>query len=160
MTGMRVSLLLALVSLSLAACMPYFPDRPRGEAYPRNDSTGSGSGPFWAGGEPLRFGYHPPGQELGVDEVREGLQRWLARSGNPRLMVGKVFEKDALTITANVVTLDGSLVHTLDFDRRTGTASQLEGGSGSRAENPPRTAWWGGPGNRGGGWGWYPFCAY
>ncbi len=45
---------------------------------------------------------------------------WLTWRGNERLKVGEVKEKDADTITAEIVTKDNSLVERFIFDRHTG----------------------------------------
>jgi len=57
---------------------------------------------------------------LTVDDVKGNLERWLAWQGNARLKIGSVSEKDQATITAEIVTLDNSLVQKFDVDRRTG----------------------------------------
>ena len=139
--------LVLLASLPLAACMPYYPQPPRSDAYAQNGASVPGGAPFWAGAGPLWFGYHPPGRELTVDEVREGLQHWIAHGGNARLKAGKIAEKDGLTITAEVVTVDDSLVHKLDIDRRTGTVLQMDGGGVWRPWGPSVGAWRGGRGD-------------
>jgi hypothetical protein len=46
------------------------------------------------------------------------LERYLKQQSNPRLKVGEVKEKD--TITAEIVTADGSLVQRFKIDRHTG----------------------------------------
>ena len=48
------------------------------------------------------------------------MERWLAREDNPRLKLGDVKEKDADSITADVVTKDNSLVDRFIVDRHTG----------------------------------------
>ena len=48
------------------------------------------------------------------------MERWLAWQGNQRLKLGDVKEKDADTITADVVTKDNSLVQRFVVDRHTG----------------------------------------
>jgi hypothetical protein len=57
---------------------------------------------------------------LSVDDVKSRMERWLTWRGNARLKVGEVKEKDADTITADIVTKDNSLVERLIFDRHTG----------------------------------------
>ena len=63
---------------------------------------------------------------LTTDDVKSRVERWLVRQGNPRLVVGEVKEKDADTITADVVTKDNSLVQRFIVDRRTGNYRQSE----------------------------------
>jgi hypothetical protein len=69
------------------------------------------------------YGYHGPSANQGnlnlsVDDVKTYLQRTIR---NPNLKVGDVKEKDADTITADVVTKEGnSLVQRFDFNRHSG----------------------------------------
>jgi hypothetical protein len=83
-------------------------------------------------------GYGPPGNgqaydrradaqsnlNLSVDDVKSRAERWLAFRGNARLKVGEVKEKDADTITADIVTKDNSLVQRFIIDRHTGAFRQ------------------------------------
>lgn len=64
---------------------------------------------------------------LTTDDVKSRVERWLARQGNPRLQLGEVKEKDADTITADVVTKDNSLVQRFIVDRHTGFIRQDDG---------------------------------
>jgi hypothetical protein len=48
------------------------------------------------------------------------MERWLALRDNPRLKLGDVKEKDADSITADIVTKDNSLVDRVIIDRHTG----------------------------------------
>ena len=57
---------------------------------------------------------------LTTDNVKARMERWLAWRNNERLKVGEVKEKDADTITAEIVTKDNSLVERFIVDRRTG----------------------------------------
>lgn len=59
-------------------------------------------------------------RDLGVDEVKSILKHRLEHHGNDRLRVGKVEEKDADVIIAEVETVDGSLVERYEVDRHTG----------------------------------------
>ena len=52
------------------------------------------------------------------------MERWLTWRDNPRLKVGEVKEKDADTITADIVTKDNSLVERFIVDRHTGVYRQ------------------------------------
>jgi len=63
---------------------------------------------------------------LTTDEVKSRMESWLARRDNPRLKVGEVKEKDADTITADIVTKDNSVVERFVVDRHTGTYRQSE----------------------------------
>lgn len=57
---------------------------------------------------------------LTVDDVRANLEAKLQARGNDRLKVGKVEVKDDTTISAEIVTVDDSLVRTLEIDTTTG----------------------------------------
>jgi len=72
-------------------------------------------------------GYGPRGDvqqnktlNLTTDDVKSRMERWLNWRENSRLKVGEVKEKDADTITADIVTKDNSLVERFIFDRHTG----------------------------------------
>ncbi len=87
---------------------------------------GPGMGPGMMGQGP-GFGMGPGGsfvmplaRDLSADEVRHMLEHRLAWHGNERLKIGTVEEKDADTIVAEIVTVDGSLVQRLEVDRHTG----------------------------------------
>ena len=64
-------------------------------------------------------------REMDADAVRKVLTGRLAWTGNSRLKVGKVEEKDDETVIAEIVTLDGSLVDRLSVHRRTGALRRL-----------------------------------
>jgi uncharacterized membrane protein len=82
-------------------------------------SLGFGPGPMW-------FDHARGGRELTADQVRTDLERWLVQIGNPRLKIGNVTEKDSRTITADIVTVDNSLVEKIDIDRHTGIIWQWQ----------------------------------
>jgi len=63
---------------------------------------------------------------LSTDDVKTRMERWLTWRGNPRLKVGDVNEKDADTITADIVTKDNSLVERFIIDRHTGNYRRSE----------------------------------
>ena len=60
-----------------------------------------------------------PMMNLSVDEVRIYLAAQIDRLGNKRLKVGDIMSDDG-TITADIVTIDDSLVQRLKVDRHTG----------------------------------------
>jgi hypothetical protein len=84
---------------------------------------GMGSGTTQGGTAPgmaALFGSRvTPMMNLSVDEVRTYLAAQLDRLGNKRLKVGDITSDDG-TITADVVTIDDSLVQRLKVDRHTG----------------------------------------
>lgn len=57
---------------------------------------------------------------LTVDDVRENMEQHLKWRGNDRLKVGTVSEKDDNTISAEIVTVDDSLVRKIEVDKTTG----------------------------------------
>jgi len=59
-------------------------------------------------------------KEVTTETVTKFLEQRLTHMGNERLKVGEVKETDDKTITAEIVTKDGSLVQKLQFDRATG----------------------------------------
>ena len=61
----------------------------------------------------------------------EWLQQRLDWYGNPNLKLGKVEEKDAGSIIAEILTKDDSLVERLEVDRRSGWTRPL------RPQEPP-----------------------
>ena len=64
-----------------------------------------------------------PVMNLSVEDVRAYLASRLERFGSKRLKVGDVKSDDA-TITADIVTVDNSLVQRLKVDRHTGAITQ------------------------------------
>lgn len=81
------------------------------------DMMGSG---MMHGGMGALFGSHVTrGMNLSVDDVRGYLASRLERLNNKRLKVGDVHSGDG-TITADIVTIDNSLVQRLKVDRYTG----------------------------------------
>ena len=138
------------VRAAMAAAGSGGPGQDNGIARPSGKTTGSGPaerqgqgyGPGyhmrgWGGGNGpgMMQGYGPamsrlrpqgrrPGAinrlNLTTDDVKSRMERWLAWRGNPRLKVGEVKEKDADTITADIVTKDNSLVERFIVDRHTG----------------------------------------
>ena len=62
----------------------------------------------------------PLAKDLTAADVQHMIEHQLAWQRNPNLKPGKVEEKDEDTITAEIVTQDGSLVQRLEVDRHTG----------------------------------------
>ena len=88
-----------------------------------NDGQGHGGGwrgPGWMMGRGYGPGYGQGNLNLTTDDVKARVERWLTWRGNSRLKVGDVKEKDADTITADVITKDNSIVERFIVDRHTG----------------------------------------
>jgi hypothetical protein len=64
--------------------------------------------------------FAPLAEDLSVDGVRHIMGHWVAMTRNPNLKLGEVADADDDTITADVVTQDGSLVRRYLVDRHTG----------------------------------------
>ena len=62
----------------------------------------------------------PLAEDLSADGVRHMMEHRVARTSNPNLKVGDIVEKDDDTVTADVVTKDGSLVVRYMVDRHAG----------------------------------------
>ena len=80
-----------------------------------------GMGCPWCGPGMMGSGYATPqvNVNLSVSDVTSYLERWVA--GNPNIKVANVIEKDANTITADIVTKDkDALVQRYTFDKRSG----------------------------------------
>jgi hypothetical protein len=65
-------------------------------------------------------GGHGRDLNLSVDQVKKLADAALIMAGNPRLKVGAVKEKDADTVSVDIVTLDNALVFHREVDRHTG----------------------------------------
>ena len=59
-------------------------------------------------------------EDLDIGDVRHMMEHRLRWMNNPNLKLGNIDEKDADTITADIVTKDGSLVQRLNVNRHTG----------------------------------------
>lgn len=68
---------------------------------------------------------HGETEEMTPDRVRAFLEQQLARHGNPRLALGEIAVADDGGILAEIVTVDGSLVQKLAFNRYPGLFRQL-----------------------------------
>jgi hypothetical protein len=58
--------------------------------------------------------------KLSADQAKKLAEAYVILTGNPRLKVGAVKEKDANTIGVDIVTVDNALVVHRDIDRQTG----------------------------------------
>lgn len=72
------------------------------------------------------FGHMFVGRDFTVDQARTLLEAHLIMRGNDRLKVGKVEKKDDGTITAEIVTVDDSLVRTLEYNPKAGIHKKAE----------------------------------
>ena len=64
---------------------------------------------------------------LSANDVTSYLGRWVTMTGNPHIKVGSVTEKDANTITADIVTTDkDALVQRFNVDRHTGVYTSVQ----------------------------------
>jgi hypothetical protein len=97
----------------------------RGMMYPTRGMGGDMQGMMGTPG--ILYGM-PRGRvaEMTPARVRTFLAQWLAWHDNPRLQIGEIVELDASTITAEIVTLDGSLVQKLAFNRYPGLLRQID----------------------------------
>lgn len=64
-------------------------------------------------------------EEMTPERVRVFLEERLARLGNPRLKLGEIATAENGSITAEIVTVDGSLVQKLAFNRYPGLVRQI-----------------------------------
>lgn len=72
------------------------------------------------------YGMPQAGQkEMTPDSVRAWLEQRLAWHGNPRLKIGEIVAAGDATITAEILTVDGSLVQKLAFNRYPGLVRQM-----------------------------------
>ena len=85
----------------------------------RGNQMGGGYG---AQGYRMGMGFAPAAitAPVTVDSIKSIVAARLSMWSNPNLKLGEVVEKDENTISAEIVTIDGSLVQRLEFDRKTG----------------------------------------
>ena len=92
-----------------------------GQGHGMMGSHGQGYGMMGSGNAPCgQFQQSGVDRDLGVDDVKGIVENRLKMHGNDRLKVGKVEASDENTIVVEIVTVDDSLVHKLEFDTRTG----------------------------------------
>lgn len=87
---------------------------------------GQGGMPGMMGGQGILLGT-PLGvpEEMTEDRVRALLEQQLTSLGNPRLRLGEIGTARDGSITAEIVTVDGSLVQKLAFNRYPGLVRQV-----------------------------------
>jgi len=81
--------------------------------------TGPGMGGYGFGRDALR-------QDLAADDVKHILEHRLQWQGFTNLSVGNIAEKDDDTLTADVITEDGTLVQQFEVNRHTGAFSPAQ----------------------------------
>lgn len=88
---------------------------------PQGRMGGHGLGPGMLYGMP-----HDAPSEMRPARVEAFLSHLLERHGNPRLMIGEITEAEDGSIIAEIVTVDGSLVQRLAFNRYPGLFRQID----------------------------------
>ncbi|NQU59442.1 MAG: hypothetical protein HQ513_19590 [Rhodospirillales bacterium] len=84
-------------------------------------SQGHGQGMMGSGNAPCgQVEQSGVDRNLGVDDVKGIIESRLKMHNNDRLKVGKVEASGDNTIVAEIVTVDDSLVHKIEFDTKTG----------------------------------------
>jgi hypothetical protein len=83
---------------------------------------GEGMGPGTMGMHGFRV---VPMMHLSTDDVRQFLQRHISTHGLTRLQVGEVTQTDDETITADIVTREGSVALRLEIDAYTGLVKSM-----------------------------------
>lgn len=78
------------------------------------------------GGDAMLYGMpHGKAEEMTPESVRAFLEQRLEQHGNPRLKLGEIASAADGSITAEIVTVDGSLVQKLAFNRYPGLFRQI-----------------------------------
>ncbi len=72
------------------------------------------------------LGHMLAGRDFTVDQIRTLLEAHLIMRGNDRLKVGAIEKKDDGAITAEIVTVDDSLVRKLEFNPKAGMKKKAE----------------------------------
>ena len=108
----------------------YGPGMMGGYGHGAGRMGGYGPGAGWMGygmGPAANAGVQCPGyaaaanaDPLSLEDAQKIVQQRLAWMGNDRLKVGKVEAKGDTAFTAEIVTLDNSLVEKVEIDRKTG----------------------------------------
>ena len=82
--------------------------------------------PSMMGGQGILLGMpHGTPEEMTEDRVRALLEQQLTGLGNPRLKLGEIGTAPDGSITAEIITVDGSLVQKLAFNRYPGLVRQI-----------------------------------
>jgi hypothetical protein len=109
----------------MAMMMP----RQAGDGQPattRRTGMGVGMGTGMGVGPGMFYGMAQPAQEeMTPERVRGWLEQRLAQHANPRLKIGTIAKAESGEVTAEIVTVDGSLVQKLAFNRYPGFVRAL-----------------------------------
>lgn len=121
----------AIVAATASAAYAFGPGRGQGFGPCGGGQAGFSDGmpgPMMGGGWGGRGGWGGQNidRQLTADDVRAIVTGRLAMSGNKRLKVGQVQEKDADTVTAEIVTVDNSLVRRMEVNRHTGRSTPVQ----------------------------------
>jgi len=81
---------------------------------------GQGHGMMGKGQGNCQYGQQQLDKELSIDDVKQFVEQRLSRHGMERLKVGKVEASGDNIIVAEIVTVDDSLVHKIEFNTQTG----------------------------------------
>jgi len=123
---------LGLGALVATATLAHGPGSGGGQGYMHgqgNGYMGQGMGMGMGHGHGMKHGNYQGDdcltnqtldKPLTIDDARANLEKHLQARGNDRLKVGKVTNKDDKTIVAEIVTVDDSLVRTIEIDKATG----------------------------------------
>ncbi len=93
---------------------------------PMMAGMGPASSMSMAGNHGLLYGMPKAGKEMTPQRVRAFLETHLAWHGNPRLKLGEIATAEDGSITAEIITVDGSLVQKLAFNRYPGLFRQVQ----------------------------------
>ncbi len=109
-----------ITGLTFALAAPASAHGPGGTGYGWGCGYGGCPGMMMGPGMMGQDMMQPLRQDLSADDVKHMMEHRLTWQGNPNLKLGKVEEKDADTIVAEIVTGDGSVVQRFQVNRHTG----------------------------------------
>lgn len=107
--------------MPMAGGMTMCPMMPMMGGQPGMNMSGMMGGPALLYGTP-----HGAQEEMTPERVRAFLEQHLAHHGNPRLKIGEIATAADGSISAEIVTVDGSLVQKLAFNRYPGLFRQVQ----------------------------------
>ncbi len=111
-----------LSALAATATLAHGPESGYGQGMGQGQHMmqGRGYGHGFGAGQQDCLASQALDKPLTIEDVRANLQARLERQGNDRLKVGEVIETNDKTITAEIVTVDNSLVRKIEIDKSTG----------------------------------------